>query len=74
MVPDYNTLPNMNKINPLFSEISQQIHKMYEKLATINQNWHYRVTCYFTNMSNMVPDNCTRYEKITTFFSEISQQ
>ena len=31
------TVPNMNKINPFFYEISQQIHKMYEKLARITQ-------------------------------------
>ena len=54
------TVPNMNKINPFFSEISQQIHKMYEKLATITQNWQ-RAKCYFTFMSNtlfliIVPD------------------
>ena len=38
------------KINP-FSEISRQIHKMYEKFAIITQIWQ-RATCYFTSMSN----------------------
>ena len=33
------TVPNMNLMNPFFSEISQQIDKMYDKLATITQNW-----------------------------------
>ena len=27
------TVPNMNKINPFFFDISQQIHNMYENLA-----------------------------------------
>ena len=43
------TVPNMNT-NP-FSEISQQVHKMYEKVAIITQIWH-RVICYYTSMSN----------------------
>ena len=29
------TVPNRNKSNPFFSELSQQIQQMYEKLATI---------------------------------------
>ena len=29
------TGPNMNKINPFFFEMSQQTHKMYEKMAII---------------------------------------
>ena len=36
------TLPDMNKMNPFFSEIAQQIHKMYEKVAIINSNWAHR--------------------------------
>ena len=66
----------MNKISPFFSEISQQIHKMYEKLGTIAQIaqiWQ-RDKCYFTSMSNTSflisgPD----MKKINTFFSEKSQ-
>ena len=55
------------KINPFFSEISQQIHNMYEKLVTINQIWQ-RAKCYFTSMINV------SYLIINTFFSQISQQ
>ena len=44
------TVPNVNKINPFFSQLLQQIHKMYEKIAIITQIWH-RVTWYFTSMS-----------------------
>ena len=29
------TVPNMNKINPFISEISQQIHKVYEKWSQL---------------------------------------
>ena len=58
----------MGKINPFFSERSQQIHKMYEKLAIITQIWQ-KVNFYFTSMSNTsflitVQD----MKKITTFF------
>ena len=45
------TVPNMNKISPFFYEISQQIHKMYEKVAIITQIWQ-KAKCYFTSMSN----------------------
>ena len=38
------TVPNMNKINPFFSETLQQIHKAYETVAKINQIWH-RAKC-----------------------------
>ena len=38
MLPDYWT-KYMNKINLFFSEISQQIHKMYEQIAIITQIW-----------------------------------
>ena len=34
-------VPNIYKINPFFSDISQQIHKIYEKVAII---W-YRAKC-----------------------------
>ena len=40
-----------NKFNPFFSEISQQIYKMYEKVDIITQIW-LRTTCSFTSMSN----------------------
>ena len=47
---------------------------MYEQVATITEMWH-RDICYFTRMSNAcylktVPN----MNKITTFFSDISQQ
>ena len=48
---------------------------MYEKVAIITKIWH-RYRCYFTSMSNntwyliAVPN----MNKITTFFSELSQQ
>ena len=68
------TVTNMNKINPLCSEISQQMHKMYETVVIITQIW-YREKYYFTSKSNMwylitVPN----MNKITTFFSDLSQQ
>ena len=34
------TVPNMNKITTLLSEISQQKLKYYEKIAIISQSWH----------------------------------
>ena len=57
-------LPNMNKINPFFSEISQQIHKTNEKVAIIAQSMS-NAWCLI-NVPNM--------NKIITFFWEISQQ
>ena len=39
------SIPNMNKINVFFFELSQQIHKMYEKVAIIKQ------ICYLIGMS-----------------------
>ena len=74
MVPDYCTI-YMNKINPLFSEISQ-LHKIYEKVAihVITQIWH-GAKCYFTSMSNAWHlKTVLNTNKITTFFSTISQQ
>ena len=64
------TVPNMNKISPCFSEISHQIHKMYEIVTIITQVWH-RAKCCFTSMSNAwylitVPN----MNKITTFNSQ----
>ena len=41
----------MNKINPFFFALSQQIHKMYEKVALITQIW-LRAKLYFTCISN----------------------
>ena len=68
------SVPNMNKINQFFYEMSQQPHKMYEKVTIITQIWH-RAKCYFPGMSNTwylvtLPNIIT----IITFFSEISQQ
>ena len=34
------TVPNVTTITTFFSEISQQILKMYEKTDTITQMWH----------------------------------
>ena len=80
------TVPNMNKVNPFFSERSQQIHKMYETLATIAQVWQ-RAKC----MSNVldlinVPDMKTKihsslrdhstfkiYEKMTIISQNLAQ-
>ena len=58
--------------NSFLSMISQEIHKMYEKVSTITQIWHSQML-YFTSMSNacyliIVPN----MNKITAFF-EISQ-
>ena len=66
------TVPNMNKIKPFFSEISQQTHKMYEQVAIITQLW-YRVKYYSTSIRNtwyliIVP----KLNKISTFFYDIS--
>ena len=62
----------MNTIDPFFSEISQQIHKMYEKVAIIIQIWH-KAKSYFTSMSNTWYPITTNMNKITTFFFTISQ-
>ena len=65
-------LPNMNNINPFFSEISQLIHQMYEKVALITQIWH-RAKCYITSMSiTWYLISVQNMKTITTFFSEIS--
>ena len=63
----------MNKINPFCSAISQQIDKMYEKVAIITQIWH-RAKHYLTSMSNawyLIP--VPNMNKIT-LSSEILQQ
>ena len=49
MVTDYCT--NMNKSNAFFSEILQQIHKIYDKVAINNKIWHIAKS-YFTSMRN----------------------
>ena len=51
----------MNKINPFFSEISQQRYKIYTNVAIINQIWH-RVKWYFTSMNNTLPIYCIKYD------------
>ena len=67
------TVQNMNKINPLSSEIANK-NKMYEKVAKITQIWH-RAKCYFTSMSNIwYPITLPNMTTITTSFSEISQE
>ena len=55
MVPITSTVPNMNKNNPCFSEMSHQIHKMYETVTIITQSWQ-RAKCYFT-VPNMIEQN-----------------
>ena len=45
------TEPNMNKFTTFFSEISQQILKMYEQIAIITKHWH-RAKFYFTHISS----------------------
>ena len=68
------TVPNMNKINQFVYEISQQIHKMVEKVVCITKIWN-RVKCSFTSMSNTwYLITAPNMNKITTFFFEISQQ
>ena len=68
MVP----VPKMNKI-PFLSEISQQMHKMYEHVAIIIQIW-YKAKCCFTCMSNtLYLISVSNMNKITTFISELSQ-
>ena len=67
------TVATMGKLNPFFSELAQQIHKMYEQVALITQIWH-STRGYFTSMSNTwclitVPS----MNKITIFLSDISQ-
>ena len=55
-------VPNMNKINIFFSEISQQIYKMYEKVAIITQIWQSQML-FYKHEQGIVPDNCTKYEQ-----------
>ena len=65
------TIPNMNKITPFFSDISQQTHKVYEKVAINFPIW-YRAICYGTSMSNtwyMI--TVSNMNKLPSFFSEI---
>ena len=60
------TVPNMNKINSCFSEISHQIHKMYEKVTIITQIWHRARYCI--SMSNAwYLIIVTKMNNITTF-------
>ena len=64
----------MSKINPLFSEISTQIHTMYEKVAIITQMWHL-AKCYFASLSiSWYLITVPKMNKIATFFSKISEQ
>ena len=52
----------MNKIIQVLAEISQQIHKMYEKVAIINQIWQSQ-KLFYKHEQRMEPDNCTKYEQ-----------
>ena len=68
------TIPNVNKINPLFSTILQQTHTILENIAVITQIMH-RAKWYFTSTSktcHMI--TVPHMYKIDPFFSEISQQ
>ena len=51
----------MNKINPFFSDLSQQIHKMYEKVVIITQIWHRAKYKLNKHDQRLVPDTCTKY-------------
>ena len=51
----------MNKIEPFFSEISQQTHGKYEKIATIINIWQSQMIFYM-HQQYMVSDYCTKYE------------
>ena len=63
-------LPDVNKINSCFSEISTQIQKMYEKVI-ITKSWH-TAKYYFTSMSTTwYLITLRNMNKITIF--EISQ-
>ena len=44
----------MTKINTFFSEISQQIHKMYEKVAIITQSWAQTQMLFYKHEQRMV--------------------
>ena len=52
--------PNMNKINTLFSEISQQTHKFYEEIPIITQIWHRQILIYM-HQQPIAPDHGTKY-------------
>ena len=56
------TAPNINEINIFFSEISQQIHKMYEKLTIITQIIQSQII-FHKHKQCMVPDNWSIYEE-----------
>ena len=55
------TVPNMNKINPFFSEISQ-LHNMHEKVVIITQIWQSQML-FYKHEQHIVPDTCTKYEQ-----------
>ena len=55
------TVPDINKINPFVSWISQQAH-MYEKVAIITQIWQSQML-FYNHKQCTVPDNCTTYEQ-----------
>ena len=57
------TVQNMNKINLFFSEISHQIHKMYEKVAINYSNLAQSQMLFHKHEQCMLPDNGTKYEQ-----------
>ena len=54
---DQITVPNMNKITTLISEISQQTLKISEKILIITQ------ILFYMHQKAMVPDHDTQYEE-----------
>ena len=63
------TVPNMNKINPFFSEICKHI-KLKKNIAIITQIWLSQLQCYM-HQQHIVP--IPNVNKINLFFSAISQ-
>ena len=57
------TVPNMNEIKPFFSEISQQINKMYEKRGYNYSNLAYSQILFDMHQQPTVPDHDTQYEE-----------
>ena len=51
MVPDMLTVPHINEMNTVFSEISQQADNIYEQIAIITQIWQ-RAKFYFMCISS----------------------
>ena len=61
----------MNKINLFVSDISHQIHKIYETVTIITQIWH-TAKCSMSNEWYLI--TVPNINKITTFVCELTQQ